>query len=100
MNSFDSTNYITFLTRELLKQKEAIISEQLCELIKRDLIVIEETQPVVIRTEGPNGPEFKLQQSVRLVPKEFDYIKKLEAENKELKEILTGLQDAIRKITF
>lgn len=95
INLSDTNNYISLITRELLKQKEAILSEQLCELIKRDLIVIEETQPVVVRTEGLNGPEFKLQQSVRLVPKEFDYIKKLEAENKELKEKLDKIKQLL-----
>lgn len=81
----------------LYEQKEAAIRESLIELIQRDLIVIEQTEPVLTQLNGPDGPEFKLMQSIRLVPKEFDYIKKLEAENRELKESLKRIEDAVYK---
>lgn len=79
----------------LYEQKEAAIRESLIELIERDLIVIEQTEPVLTQVETVNGPEFKLMQSVRLVPKEFDYIKKLEAENEELKETLAEIRKLV-----
>lgn len=79
----------------LYEQKEAAIRESLIELIERDLIVIEQTEPVLTQVETVNGPEFKLMQSIRLVPKEFDYIKKLEAEVAELRETLAEIRKLV-----
>lgn len=69
---------------EIERQKEALLLEQLNELVKRDLLVIEQTQPVLVRDSASDGLVFR--QSVRLVLKDQEYIQKLEKENKELKE--------------
>lgn len=90
MNSFTKD-----LMYELLSQKEEYIKAALIELVSRGLIEIEETQPTVIQTQNIDKIEFKLVQSIRLVPKEFDYIKKLEAENKELKERLDKIKELL-----
>jgi len=69
---------------EIERQKEALLLEQLNELVKRNLLVIEQTQPILVRDECSDG--VVLRQSVRLVLKDQEYIQQLEKENKELKE--------------
>jgi hypothetical protein len=95
---FSSTEaYTNLMVHELLKQKEEYIRVALVELISRGLIVIEENHPVLIKIEEFDAErcQFKLVRSIRLVPKEFEYIQKLEAENKELKEKLDKIKELL-----
>lgn len=97
MDHLSVDSYIRSIMNNLLEQKEEYIKTALIELISRDLIVIEQTQPILIRSTDSQGKEeFKLQQGVRFVPKEFEYIKKLEAENKELKEKLEAILGIVK----
>lgn len=66
-------------------QNERLILEQLEDLVKRDLLVIEQTEPVLTTTmEG----EFRIDQKVRIFLKDQQYIEKLEARIKTLEAAL------------
>lgn len=76
--------------------KEAIILEQLSELINRGLLIIEETQPLLTinrRCEDKHGVELKMSQGIRLVLKDQEHIEKLEKENAELKKRLDKIMN-------
>lgn len=87
----DEYSYLKQLNTELLFQKEQILMEQLNELISRDLLVVEETEPVLVREFNSN--KVSLKQSVRLTLKDKEYIIKLEDENKQLKETLAKFKE-------
>jgi hypothetical protein len=90
---------VTKAVINLAEQKEKYILQQLSELVSRGLIVIEETQPILVRgvqLVDQTTIELRMEQSVRLVPKEFEYIKKLEKENEELKAKLTLIEEAFK----
>lgn len=89
-------NYIQSITNDLYKQKDNIILEQLNDLISRDLLIVEETQPVLVRDFESN--KITLRQSVRLVLKDKEYIEKLERENKELKDTLTKMNELAERL--
>ena len=78
---------------EFTKRKESLILEELNDLISRGLLVVEETRPVM--TRSPIADKIEITQGVRLVLKDQEYISKLEAENKELKEKLDKHTEAI-----
>ena len=98
MSKFDinsTTDYTNTLIKNVLKQQEQIILEQLGELIDRKLLVLESTQPVLTTHYEPGGKTvLKLDQACRLVLKDQEYIEKLEKENAELKDIIERLKDA------
>lgn len=79
------------------EQKEKIILEQLNELISRGLLVVYETQPMLVQTlRDPLSPEPRVEivSAIKLVLKDQEYIEKLEAENKDLKEKLNSIAAA------
>lgn len=77
------------LNEKLWSQTEEHIKDALAELISRDLLVIEKTNSVFTQTATIDGKtELKVSQGISLIPKNFDYIKTLEAENELLKEKL------------
>lgn len=94
-NVTTSNNIIKDLSKQIAEQEEAFILEQLNELIKRDLIVIEKHAPIITqkRSLNTNSVELEVTSMIRLVPKEFEYIKKIEEENKVLKERLKNLKE-------
>ena len=90
---------ITEITREVISQRDAIIFEQLQELISRGLLEIREEEPVMIRVEAdfqnPGRDRIMLEQRVKLILKNQEYVEKLEAENKQLKERIARIEGAI-----
>ena len=64
---------ITEITREVISQRDAIIFEQLQELISRGLLEIREEEPVMIRVEAdfqnPGRDRIMLKQRVKLILK-------------------------------
>lgn len=104
--NFNNLSSISSLNNEVLKgftslseQKEAVILSQLNELISRGLIVIEQTEPVITTFQEHDGKyTMKVSQAVRLVPKEFDYIKQLEEEVKTLKEQLATVRQVVKDL--
>lgn len=98
MNGINVTEDLTMeIVKGLMKQKEAIIFEQLQELISRGLLVVEETEPVLVCSESftHSYPEIKLMQSVKLKLKDQEYVEKLEARVKELEKLLTTIQQTV-----
>jgi len=82
-------NEISEVIRNVNRQKDEYLKKALNELVSRDLIVIEQTEPVLIEVKLPGGgTEIRLEQAIRLVPKEFEYIKKLEATNARLRDAI------------
>ncbi len=77
---------LTFLTKDILKplliQKENMILEQLSDLVKKGLLVVEETQPVITIDSENN---LKVSQSCRLALKDKEYISNLESERDRYK---------------
>lgn len=93
--AFNSASEISKKTAE---KTEQIILSQLGDLVKRGLIVIESTQPVLIH--NPDSHLFHIKQSVRLVPKEKEYIERLEKECAVLRERLALIKKAINSPVF
>lgn len=85
---------------DLLKQQERYILEQLSELVSRGLIAIESTQPVLTQRYSPetSKTEIFLEQAIKLVPKEKEYIEELEARIEELEGKLDEYTDILSKI--
>ena len=84
------------MLREIAKQKETIIMEQLVELTSRGLLVIEQTEPVLVETQVPGErfPKIELKQLVKLKLKDQEYIESLEARVKELEDLLAAIKKA------
>lgn len=78
--------------RNLNKQNQKILMDQLNELTSRGLLVIESTQPTLYVEDG----EMKLGQSVKLVLKDQEYIKTLEDKVEKLEERLKSIKEAIK----
>ena len=85
---------------EAAKQTESILMSQLNELISRGLLVVEETQPMLIQSyqtaESP-GVEVRIEKGVRLVLKDQEYVKSLEQQiidlNCQICEVLKELDE-------
>ena len=88
------------LSKDILKQQDVYILSQLNELVSRGLIVVETTNPIITRENNFITGDFdiKISQGIRLVPKEFQYIKKLEEENKDLKSKLNIIRKTVEYI--
>lgn len=78
---------------ELCKQQERLILAQFADLVGKGLLEIQigPLQLVQIRPD-PTKPDvrFEMQQSVVVIPKEHEYIKKLESEISQLKDRLAS----------
>lgn len=68
------------MVKQISAQKEALIMEQLNELISRGLLVVEQTEPVLIEEYDPmtNLPRVEFKQSIKLKLKDQEYIEQLE----------------------
>jgi hypothetical protein len=83
------------ILKDVLVQKESLVLEQLSDLVKRGLLVIEQSEPVLV--QDLYADKLVLKQAVRLSLKDKEYIEKLEAENTALKEQLLKIQEAVTK---
>ena len=84
---------LTEILDDLGKQKEAIILDQLGDMLKRGLLIVESTQPVLIKDEFSD--KITLKQSIRLTLRDKEYIEKLEKENAEYKDLIERLNKAL-----
>lgn len=90
--SLEVNRKMSDVLKELSKQKEQIILDQLSDLVSRGLLVIEETQPTIVRREDHHGDyRFELKQAVKLTLKDKEYIENLEKENKKLRNKIQTL---------
>jgi hypothetical protein len=75
-------------TEKLSQNKEKYIMEQLSEFVNRGLIVVEQTGMklhAMERYDHSRQVEITMEQDIRLVLKDQEYIEKLEKEVEELK---------------
>lgn len=86
-------DFINNTVMSLLRQKEEIIMKEFNELVSKGLLVVEQTEMKLF--QHPMKNEIKMEQGVRLVLKDQEYIEKLEEENKELKEKLEKINEAL-----
>ena len=91
MNHF-IPNELSSYVADMERGVETIILEQLGELVKRGLIVVERSSPTLVEYRLGEPYKFEIRTGVRLVPKEFEYIKKLEEENEKLKKAIKAIQ--------
>lgn len=86
------------IVHNVSKQKERLILDSLGDLINKGLLVVEETNPVLVGgwAEWTNKYEVRLEQQVRVVLKDKEYIEQLEKENNELKNKLDSINNAIK----
>lgn len=85
--SQDLSNVAQGIVHEVSKQKDKIINDSLNELISSGLLVVEQTEPVLVEFHDPTSPgmKYEFRQSVRLVLKDRERMESLERENTELK---------------
>ena len=89
----DYTNFNS-IAKELAKQSETILLDQLNEFISRGLIVVHHGPTGFVH--DPYTNKVTIQSSVKLVLKDQDYIEQLEKENKALKEQIEKTNEVIR----
>ena len=81
--------------QEISRAKERLLLEQLGELVSRGLLVVEYGETTLVAEADGS---FRLLDTVKLLPKEKEYIEKLEAKVKELGERLSAIQTALEPI--
>tara|TARA_R110000851_G_scaffold261755_2_gene414288 strand:+ start:209 stop:526 length:318 start_codon:yes stop_codon:yes gene_type:complete len=86
------------LVKKAAKHKELLILEQLNELISRDLLVVEETQMMLVRHQDSN--DIGMSQKVRLVLKDQEYIESLESKIADLEDKVTGFEQRFEDMKF
>lgn len=91
MNSYmDMQSVVKELYRDIHEATEKGVLDQLNDFVKRGLIVVEMTQPVLV--QDMHSTEIKIQQYVKLTLKDKEYIEKLEKENQEMKDLLETIE--------
>ena len=77
-----STN-LDNIVSEISVQRDRVILEQLGELTRRGLLVVEQTEPVLVyEHDDCGGHAYRVKQAVSLKLKDQEYIEKLEADLK------------------
>lgn len=94
MYNFESAeNFIQKFSKDIIKSTENLFLDQLNEFVSRGLIIVEITEPVLCQSVTTD--KIEIRQSCRLLLKDQEYIKKLEAENSALLKQLNKIQEAI-----
>lgn len=79
--------------REISRQKDAIILQQLGDLIKSGLLVIEEEQPILTKDELTGN--FKYSSAIRLVLRDKEIFEQLKKERDEALDKLVAIRDIL-----
>lgn len=98
MRTYDSSSTLDSLVREISRQKEQIILDQLGDLVTRGLLVVEEGPYQLLREESVSGTKLRYCQQIRLVLKDREYIENIERENKDLRARLDAIGCAIQVV--
>lgn len=93
----DQNKFIQKAIEESAKKKESIILEQLGDLVKKGLLIIEESQPMIVKTREAGEEKFEMRFMIRLVLKDKDYISKLERENTFLRDKINAIESAFSR---
>lgn len=97
-NNSNINNQMHQVIEDLARQSENIILEQLNDLIKLDLLMIESTQPILI--QDPLSHKIQIKQAVKLTYRDKEVIKRLTEENETLRSQLTAIQNAIKSVSL
>lgn len=96
-----SSPNITKAFYALQEKEESVLLSQLSELISRNILIIEKTEPVIVKDDDPNFPNrLHIKQSIRLVSREMEYIRKLESQIKRLEDELQELKERAQASFF
>jgi len=94
------SGHLQGIINDISKQREFLFLEQLEELTKRNVLVVEESHPVLLKICDPaSGKEkIELKQTIKLKLKDQEYIESLEKENAELRGRLDKIKTAIQDV--
>jgi hypothetical protein len=83
------------IAAQIADQTEGVILEQLSELVKRGILVIEKG-PMILTSNAREPFKIEVNQVVRLVLKDRDYIETLEKDNAEMKDLINRMNSHAR----
>lgn len=86
------------IAEKVAQQTESVILEQIEELVKRGLLVVER-EPLSIyqvRDQATGEVKFNIGGKIRLVLKDQEYIEKLEKQVKEYSELFATIKNGIK----
>lgn len=90
---------VTYVRREMLAQKEKILSDSLNDLIKDGVLTYEETEPVFVENTDPSdplaGPKISLKQAVHLKFRGEEVLNEYREKVKVLEEKLATIRKAL-----
>lgn len=92
--AFSAQDFIDSVYKDLWSQKEKLLLAQLSDLVSRNILIIEETQPVLVN----ENDGVKISQAVKLTVKDIEKIKSLEQEVEHLKSQLALCVDILEHI--
>lgn len=84
------------LQDKMASATDNMILQQLNEFVSRGLIAVETSNPVLIKST--RSEDIKVCQSVRLVLKDKEYIKRLEIQNEKLQEQLDKIKQMFKDL--
>lgn len=94
----DTYQSISEIAMDIAKQKENLILESLGDLVTKGLLIIEQTEPVVVGQWNYEQGKYivSLKQKINLALKDKEYIQKLEKENQELRNQINTIKDCFK----
>lgn len=90
------TDVASELSKQIAKEQDRAIFNQLKDLLDRGLLVVEHRGFQIARDVETH--QIRYVSDIRLTLKDKEYVEKIEKENKELKEKLEKLTEAYRSI--
>jgi hypothetical protein len=87
--------FIQELAQKISYEQDYMLMQQVGELVSRGILVVERGD--LILTQSPDG-KFSSHQFIRLSVRDMEYIRKLEEENKSLKEKLNGVKNLLNGV--
>lgn len=93
MNTVSS--FVNDTARALIQKRNEVLGEQLNLLIRQGILIIEETQPVLVQEPTPHGVVVKVQMSVDLKVRDQERLQELVRENEELKDRIVELTEIL-----
>lgn len=93
--SNDHDSIVSKLVDDLHEQREEALLSSIKDLVASGLLVIKKSPIQFYQSPNANGDKLEVKEDIRLVLKDQEYIKRLEEENKELKEKLNRIKEIV-----